>query len=425
MLPTIVRHAGEDLDEAGTEHGGWVLQRLGEQPLDEEATPNTAEVRDGETLYLRAHRETLPVVHFDDLVDAVTATMRERPGSWQPSHSRNLLLVLAAIAATVSAVLLGLPGPGPVRAVSAGVAGLLLLVGASLASRAGGNMPAGVLLGLAGVGHVALAGFLLVDGGWGDDRLGARLLAGAALAGAASMLALAGVGSPVFLGSALASLLASIGAAASAYGMPLARAAGLVAVLTVVVAIPVPALAFRLSGLRLPPLPANAEQLQEGIEPYPGNLVVAGSAVADGYMAALYASAGLLCLLCLTVLAGGAGGASLVLASVLSLLLLVHARAMGARWHRLAALVPGAYGVTLVGLRLGVGFVGPERLALVAGVLVVAGGLTATALTVPGRRLLPYWGRAADILHSLLAAALIPLLLLDLGVYHVLRGLFG
>jgi hypothetical protein len=62
---------------------------------------------------------------------------------------------------------------------------------------------------------------------------------------------------------------------------------------------------------------------------------------------------------------------------------------------------------------------------VVAGALVLAGGLTAAALTVPGRRLLPYWGRAADILHSVLAAALIPVLLLDLGVYHALRGLVG
>lgn len=30
LLPVIAGHAGEDLSEHGLEHGGWVLQRLGE-----------------------------------------------------------------------------------------------------------------------------------------------------------------------------------------------------------------------------------------------------------------------------------------------------------------------------------------------------------------------------------------------------------
>jgi len=45
--------------------------------------------------------------------------------------------------------------------------------------------------------------------------------------------------------------------------------------------------------------------------------------------------------------------------------------------------------------------------------------------TVPGRRMVPYWGRAAEILHSLLAIALLPLTLWLLGVFGTLRGLFG
>jgi hypothetical protein len=42
---------------------------------------------------------------------------------------------------------------------------------------------------------------------------------------------------------------------------------------------------------------------------------------------------------------------------------------------------------------------------------------------VPGRRLVPYWGRAAEILHSLVAISLLPLVLWVLGVYGELRAI--
>jgi hypothetical protein len=65
------------------------------------------------------------------------------------------------------------------------------------------------------------------------------------------------------------------------------------------------------------------------------------------------------------------------------------------------------------------------RLAL-AGALPAAGAvLLVVGWTVPGRRLLPYWGRAADILHTLCALALLPLALQACGVYRTLRGLGG
>ncbi|MEV0478800.1 type VII secretion integral membrane protein EccD, partial [Streptomyces prunicolor] len=51
--------------------------------------------------------------------------------------------------------------------------------------------------------------------------------------------------------------------------------------------------------------------------------------------------------------------------------------------------------------------------------------LTVAVWTVPGRRMVPYWGRAAEILHSLLAIALLPLTLWLLGVFGTLRGIFG
>ena len=36
LLPALVGYLGGDLADAGLEHGGWVLQRLGDAPLDED-----------------------------------------------------------------------------------------------------------------------------------------------------------------------------------------------------------------------------------------------------------------------------------------------------------------------------------------------------------------------------------------------------
>jgi type VII secretion integral membrane protein EccD len=424
MLPSILRHAGQDLAESSVEHGGWVLQRLGEEPFDEEATATRSAVHDGETLYLRPLHDTLPPVHFDDLVDAVGSSMHERSGAWRPTHSRQVMLACAAAAAVVAAVLLGLGGPPAPRILAAAGSGLLSLVGAGLASRAGGDLSAGTVLGLCGVGHLALAGFLLIDGGQGQERLGARLLVACTAAVAASIVALAAVGAPAFLGLTLVGLAAMAGAVASAYGLALPRAAGVVAVLTVLLSSLVPALAFRLSGLRLPPLPANADELQEGIEPFPAGPVIASSAIADRYMTALYTSIGLLYALCLTALAAADSWSDRLLGAALSLLLLVHARGVGATWHRLASLVPGAYGFALLTVTVGAGL-SDGRLVIVGAALAVTAALVVAALTVPGRRMLPYWGRAAEILHTTLAVAVVPLLLLDLGLFSFLRGMAG
>jgi hypothetical protein len=44
---------------------------------------------------------------------------------------------------------------------------------------------------------------------------------------------------------------------------------------------------------------------------------------------------------------------------------------------------------------------------------------------MPGRRLQPYWGRTVDIVESLTAVAVVPVLLAVLGVYAWMRGLAG
>lgn len=49
LLPAVLSYAGGELAEQGLDHGGWVLQRLGDEPLDEEQSADALELRDGDT----------------------------------------------------------------------------------------------------------------------------------------------------------------------------------------------------------------------------------------------------------------------------------------------------------------------------------------------------------------------------------------
>ena len=64
-------------------------------------------------------------------------------------------------------------------------------------------------------------------------------------------------------------------------------------------------------------------------------------------------------------------------------------------------------------------------LALWFPVLLVAVLLLVLSMQLPGRRLRPYWGRAFDILETVTAVAVLPLVLAVLHVYELMRGLAG
>ncbi|MFE1508567.1 type VII secretion integral membrane protein EccD [Streptomyces sp. NPDC058726] len=432
LLPTVIGYGGDDLEETGLEHGGWVLQRLGGPPLDPESTLDSLGLRDGEELCLRPRTEALPEVHIDDLVDGIADGMSRRPHGWSPEAGRRLLRGLAAATLALGIVLLAMPGTaGWIRAVAASAAGLLLIAGAGSASRAVGDAGAGSVLGLMAAPYFALAGWLLpggdLGGADGEAVLGARLLAASAAAGAGAVLALAAVGvyPALFVGAACVAAAGALGATLITLDLAPRQAAGVVAVVVVLFGGFVPSLSFRLAGMRMPPLPADVQQLQQGIDPYSSSDVDVRSALADGWMTALYGAIGLVCLPCLAALLASPGLAEILTVVALSLLLLLHSRGLGNVWQRLALTTAGAWGVVLLLFVSARSLTPADRLTLTAGLMGLAAAITIASWTVPGRRLVPYWGRAAELLHSLAALSILPLTLWSMGVYGRLRGING
>ncbi|MFL4906768.1 type VII secretion integral membrane protein EccD [Streptomyces sp. MMS24-I2-30] len=431
LLPALLDYAGEETQEAGLEHGGWILQRRGGAPLDGEATLDEAGVRDGETLHLRPRAEALPEPHFDHLVDGIATTMDRRPFARTPTVSRRVLIGLATSALVTGMVLLALPGLDLwLRIGILFGGGLLMLAGAASAARAVGDAGAGAALGVPATVYWTHAGRLLSGGAFDGDQahqvLGARLLAASAAAAGGAVLALAVVAAftPLFLAMAAIAVGGALG------GLLLVlidlgpqQAAAVSTLVIVLFGAFTPAPSFRLSGMRTPPLPTNAQQLQQGIDPHAGADVAARTTIADVWMTALFGAVGLLCTACLAALVEPFGRLGGGMAAGLSLLLLLHGRGMGSFWQRLALIGPGVLGVAGLVVAGALAVPPGTRPALIVGLFATTAACAIASRTVPGRRLVPYWGRAAELLHSAAAVSLLPLALWILGVYGYLRAL--
>ncbi len=109
----------------------------------------------------------------------------------------------------------------------------------------------------------------------------------------------------------------------------------------------------------------------------------------------------------------------------LSLAVLLRARGTNGTLQRVPAVLAGAYGLGLV-LIVRVAPTGPVgRASVLAALLAAALLLLVGAWRLPRARLLPVWGHLGDLLETVTAIALLPLLLQVLHAYAYFRGLAG
>jgi type VII secretion integral membrane protein EccD len=428
LLPTFLDHLGIELAAAGLGHDGWVLQRLGEPPLDEDLGTAALGLYDGDVLHLRPRGDQLPPVDFDDLVDGVATGTADRSDRWRPDTTRRVILGLVGVVLALGVVVSPMSGTGIVAASVAGVIAIALLLGAAAASRALGDRTAGILLAAGSIGFAAVGGLALP---MGKSVALSGLVTAPGLLAAGAWAAIVAVLARFMIGSAEPGLTATASVAAltavggllvSIGGLSRAGAAAIVLAIALTVGAMVPLIASRFAGLRIPPLPTSADEFQQDIDPEPSREVLARTARAHDYIIALYLGLGAVCAGCLLLIGTTSGLSAPILTGVASLLLLLHVRELPGVPARLAVFVPGIVGLAVLLLHLTELMPALLRSAVVLGLMIVAGLLLAAARMLPGRRMLPHWGRVGDLLHSATAMAILPLVLWVIDLYAKARA---
>lgn len=430
LFPAVADYAGLDADAVRQAPAGWVLQRLGQAPFPLETTPLQAGLHDGELIYLRPREEQLPELAFDDVADVIASGIGDRPDRWGPGETRRTALGAAALALTGGAAALLLSGPPWTNAaVAAGIVTVLLLAGAAVASRVAGDAGAATVLGYLALPYAFLGGVLGAAGQASLAHLGAlELLSGFAAALLTAALAAVAVkgepGGGLFLGAAGAALLGAGGAWLDyAFGsVGLTGAAALTAALALGLTTLIPAVAFRIGRLMLPPVPRDAGELRRDTLTVQGSEVLARTAAADRVVTGMVSGIGLAGGAAAIALALGHGWLPRLTCAVLGCALLLRSRVFHGRAQRLWLQVPGYGGLVLLAVAAGHGkMIAVTLVPLAAGaaILIVAGTWLAT------HRPSPFWGRAAEIVDMALVIALVPLALGVAGVFTDIRGLSG
>jgi type VII secretion integral membrane protein EccD len=425
LMPALLRSLGTDLADRGLEHSGWVLQRLGEPPFDEDSTTQDLGLADGDVVHLRPRSEQIPPLDFDDLVDGIATGIGLRSGLWRSSTTRFVSLCALALWIAVALVVPALPGvPSVQRVLLAGACSLIMLGGTILVVRVLRDPQSGALFAAGAVGFAVEAALI---GGSGLSPAGA--------AGADSLLLAAGAGSLVSLVAVLlvtgrsgagpglvtalvAALGAAIGAGLRLAGLPWDETATAVLLITVALRPTVPLWAFKLAGMALPPLPVEPDDLQKDIEPEPGKEVLDRAAAVDRQMTALCLAYGAISGVALVVMGLSDRPLVLITGGCVAASQLLAVRPMTSTWHRLALGLPAVAGMA-TGMIDIAGRVGTDGRAIVLAVglvLVVSAGTAAH--TLPRRRLTPLWGRAGDWAQTL---GVVVAMGTALGVW----GLFG
>ncbi|MFD2766696.1 type VII secretion integral membrane protein EccD [Micromonospora eburnea] len=438
LLPEVLRHAGEGLADDGERHGGWVLRRTDGAVLATAQALLPQGVRDGEVLHLVPARAQWPELEYDDVVEAIADGARRRGAAWSPAATRAATLTGAGVPLAVGlfAVLAAGPGHHTGWPVATGVA-LLLVLAATVASRAYGDGPAGATLGGYALPYAAAAGALAVGSG---DPVGAfgplpwvgapELLTGSVALLLASVLGLFGVASRsrVFVAGATAGSAGGLAALGGLLLDPAGTAAVLLCVLVFALG-GLPLLAIRLGKVPLPPItlpPSAPAGGPDGVRDLPDRgRVHAAVARTEEMLTGMLLGHALLAVAATAVLATTGGWAGRLLAAVGCAVLLLRSRLFVAVRHRVPTVAAGLAGYVLLGVVL-VDHTGPGgRLVLTAGGLALALLAVAAGATYARRPVSPYLGRLADLADTALVVSVVPVACAVLDLYDRARGLLG
>ncbi len=170
----------------------------------------------------------------------------------------------------------------------------------------------------------------------------------------------------------------------------------------------IPAVAFRVGRLMLPPVPRDADELRRDTLTVQGSEVLDRTAAADRVVTGMVSGIGLVGGAAVIALALGHGWLPRAMCGVLGCALLLRSRVFRGRAQRLWLQVPGYGGLVL--LAVAAGHAKPIVITLAplaAGAAILIGAGTWLSAHRPS----PFWGRAAEVVDMVLVVALVPLAL--------------
>ncbi|WP_433261117.1 type VII secretion integral membrane protein EccD [Actinosynnema sp. CS-041913] len=426
--------AGNHTEPEPGEVGSWVLQRLGEQPLDPDGTPETLDLIEGEQLYLRPAGNPLPELDFDDIADGMATAIGWQSNHWRPEHARFLFTGLAVVAvATVFAVLFA-SGSGTAATIGSGVLAGLFAAASVSAGRWLDDYLLAALPGVAACCFAATAGLIGVAGPEHALELSTPqvLVAAVCATGAAALLLGARYSVAQHLPIVPFGVIALSGITVLISGwlhagveLTPGQTAAVVSTAFFLLTIYAPKIAIRAARLRGPHLPKSAAELQIDIDPAPAKEIVEQTGFADRYYSVLTAGASLVYLVSVPFLLDVPGWVGDVLPIVFVVAILLRARHFVGVLQRLAVTASGTAGVVFIALHQTDGASTSFQWFVIILMLVALVPLVLAATRPPTRRLLPIWGHVGNISETVTALAVLPLLLQVLGVYAWARGLAG
>lgn len=431
LMPVLLRHTttAESPEAAAPNAGPWVLQRLGQPPLDPDGTPEMLDWLDGEELYLRPAEDVMPELDFDDVADGMATTISRKNDHWRPEFRRPLCVGLAAVVLIASAAVLLSADSALVPALGAAVYAITLLAAMVASVHRSGDRTLNLMLGLAGCGFAGLAGAIGADGPSAVVHLDPRSLLGGGVCAVLAAIAVLAVRRWRYPGIT-ATPFGVVGV--SAFGLVISmslelsgtvstiEAASVVAVVMFIATLVAPKLAVRFARLSNPQLPHTAADLQIDTEPAKAKDVIEQTMAADRYLTVITVSAALIIARALPIVLSASGWAPKVFVCVLSLAVLLRARDYQGAWQRSSLALVGTVGLLCVIVWLtSITLLSMAVLAIVVAALVVG------TLRPLNRRPAPIWSHLANILETISTLAILPVILQLFGVYAVARGLGG
>jgi type VII secretion integral membrane protein EccD len=441
LMPMLVLHTVDEAElvqdpemAESMRDGSWVLQRLGEAPLDLDGTPETLDWLDGEQLHLVRAEDPLPELDFDDVAEGMATAVNRQGNRWNEDINRRLFLGLTGFAFAAIAVALFENRSTAFATTTATLLAVVLLVVTVLVARVLAERTLAAVVGVAGCGYAGLAGAIGTSGVSGALAMepAGVLVGGAALAGVSAGLLvvqrLLARDLPIVpFGAATIMGINAVGAVGLSSGAGLGRpqSATIVMAVAYLLLLFAPKLATRAARLRGPQLPRNADEMKIDVEPMPAAELVEQTGVADRYLTVLAIG-------CSAVFAAGFVYLMVeptwidhTIGALFAALILLRSREFLNVAQRTAFALAGAWGAMLPSLSMLGGMSDLGRVYGVLGMLVAVLLLVAAALRPSHRRMLPIWPHMGDVVENLTCIALVPFVLQVLGVFAWARGLAG